>query len=149
TGNTGPSQILGNIKADGQVYVINQNGIIFGGASQVNVGALIASTANITNQQFQSNGIYSQVISGTSAKNTVYAPSFTGANGAVTVEAGAQIVTSAPAASTSGGGFVLLMGSSVTNAGEIATPIGQTEFAAGTDFILRPGFGTDTNSWST
>ena len=25
-----PSQILGNLKADGQVYVINQNGIIFG-----------------------------------------------------------------------------------------------------------------------
>src|SRR5262249_46442260 len=49
----GPSQILGNIKADGQVYVINQNGIIFGGASQINVGALIASTAGITDDQFK------------------------------------------------------------------------------------------------
>ncbi|MEZ0222821.1 MAG: filamentous hemagglutinin N-terminal domain-containing protein, partial [Tardiphaga sp.] len=39
-----PSQILGNINAKGQVYVINQNGIIFGGASQVNVGSLIASS---------------------------------------------------------------------------------------------------------
>ncbi len=38
-----PSQILGSIKADGQVYVINQNGIIFGGASQVNVHTLVAS----------------------------------------------------------------------------------------------------------
>ena len=32
-----PSQILGSIKADGQVYLINRNGIIFGGGSQVNV----------------------------------------------------------------------------------------------------------------
>ncbi|AKC83007.1 hypothetical protein IMCC26134_09870 [Verrucomicrobia bacterium IMCC26134] len=42
-----PSQILGSIKADGQVYVINQNGIIFGGASQINVHALVASSLSI------------------------------------------------------------------------------------------------------
>ena len=42
-----PSQILGSIKADGQVYVINQNGIIFGGASQVNVRTLVASSLPI------------------------------------------------------------------------------------------------------
>jgi filamentous hemagglutinin family protein len=34
-----PSQILGQIKAEGSVYVINQNGIIFGGGSQVNVSS--------------------------------------------------------------------------------------------------------------
>jgi filamentous hemagglutinin len=34
TGN--PTQILGSIEAQGQVYVINQNGIIFGGTSTVN-----------------------------------------------------------------------------------------------------------------
>ena len=43
--STAPSKILGSIKADGQVYVINRNGIIFGGTSQVNVGTLIASLA--------------------------------------------------------------------------------------------------------
>ncbi len=42
-----PSQILGSISAPGQVYVINQNGIIFGGASQVNVGALVVSSLPI------------------------------------------------------------------------------------------------------
>ncbi|MDW4662895.1 filamentous hemagglutinin N-terminal domain-containing protein, partial [Escherichia coli] len=51
-GSTAPSQILGNIKSDGSVYVINQNGIIFGGASQVNVVSLIASSAGITDTQF-------------------------------------------------------------------------------------------------
>jgi filamentous hemagglutinin family protein len=51
--NIAPSQILGSLKADGQVYVINQNGIIFGGASQVNVGALVASTLPINNNLVQ------------------------------------------------------------------------------------------------
>jgi len=42
-----PSQILGSIQAQGQVYVINQNGIIFGGASQVNAHAFVASSLPI------------------------------------------------------------------------------------------------------
>jgi filamentous hemagglutinin len=42
-----PSQILGAIQAPGQVYVIDQNGILFGGSSQVNVGALVASSLPI------------------------------------------------------------------------------------------------------
>ncbi len=42
-----PTQILGSVKADGSVYIINPNGVIFGGASQVNVRNLIASTLEI------------------------------------------------------------------------------------------------------
>lgn len=42
-----PSQILGSIKAGGQVYIINQNGIIFGGSSQVNVRGLTAAALPI------------------------------------------------------------------------------------------------------
>ncbi len=140
---TAPSQILGTIKADGQVYVINPSGIIFGGSSQINVGSLIAATAQITDGQFLSNGIYS-----TQAGRT-YVPSFTAAGGKVVVEAGAVITTAAPTSVTSGGGFVLMMGSEVVNAGSITTPKGQTVLAAGDDFILRKGFGTDANQAST
>jgi filamentous hemagglutinin family protein len=43
-----PSQILGSIQADGQVYVINQNGIIFGGSSQVNTRSLTAAALPIS-----------------------------------------------------------------------------------------------------
>src|SRR5262249_2366114 len=39
-----PSQILGSIKAEGTVYLINQNGIVFGGSSQVNVNSLLVSS---------------------------------------------------------------------------------------------------------
>ena len=139
----GPSQILGNIKADGQVYVINQSGIIFGGTSQINVGALIASTAGITDSQFLNNGIYG-VQTGTS-----FAPSFLAAGGKVVVEAGASISTPTTPAEKSGGGYVLMIGSQVENAGAITTPKGQTILAAGDDFVLRRGFGTDFNQSST
>ena len=143
TGNLGPSQILGKINAIGQVLVINQNGIIFGGGSQINVGSLIASAANITDNQFKTNGIYS-VQSGGS-----YLPSFTGAGGAIVIETGALINTSAPALVKSGGGFVLLMGTEVDNAGSVTTPKGQAMLAAGDDFILRTGLATTGNANST
>lgn len=42
-----PSQILGSIEAPGQVYVINRNGIVFGGSSQVNTRGFVASTLPI------------------------------------------------------------------------------------------------------
>ncbi|WP_375782797.1 filamentous hemagglutinin family protein [Bradyrhizobium sp. Pha-3] len=142
-GNTAPSQILGRITAPGQVLVINQNGIIFGGASQINVGSLIASTANIADSQFRASGLYS------TQSGTSYLPSFTGAGGKIVVESGALITTNAPSSVTSGGGFVLMMGTEVDNAGAITTPKGQTQFAAGDDFILRAGYGTNANQNST
>ena len=138
-----PSQILGSIKAIGQVYLINPNGVIFGGSSQVNVGALLASSAAISNAQFTTNGIYS------TQTGLTYNPNFTGAGGAVIVQAGAQISIAAPAAVTTGGGFALLMGSTVSNAGAITTPDGQAELAAGDNFLLRPGYGTSSNQAST
>lgn len=141
--NADPTRILGSIKAPGTVLILNRNGIIFGGASQVNTRNLIASTAGITNEQFLNRGIYS------SLSGANYLPSFTNAGGAVTVEAGAQITTHAPTSVTSGGGYVLLMGTEVVNAGAITTPKGQTLLAAGDDFLVRPGVSTQANAYST
>ncbi|OYU87674.1 MAG: filamentous hemagglutinin [Bradyrhizobiaceae bacterium PARB1] len=140
---TAPSQILGNIKADGHVYVINPNGIIFGGNSQVNVGSLIAAAADITPDQFAKTGIFSEL------NGSVYTPNFKATGGKVVVEAGAVIGTRAPSSVTAGGGYVLMIGSEVSNSGAIATPKGQTILAAGDDFVLRRGFSTDANSVST
>lgn len=44
-----PSQILGNITAQGSVYVINRNGVLFGAGSQVNVHSLVASSLDLLN----------------------------------------------------------------------------------------------------
>jgi filamentous hemagglutinin family protein len=46
------SLILGKMDANGQILLINPNGIIFGKGAQINVGSLIAGTANITNDNF-------------------------------------------------------------------------------------------------
>ncbi|MBI4793846.1 MAG: filamentous hemagglutinin N-terminal domain-containing protein, partial [Deltaproteobacteria bacterium] len=47
-----PSQIFGKLTADGQVYLVNQNGILFGGTSSVNVHSLVASSLNVDNDTF-------------------------------------------------------------------------------------------------
>src|SRR3569833_2523820 len=44
------SSILGKLSADGRVFLIKPNGIVFGPHSQVNVAGLLATTANITNK---------------------------------------------------------------------------------------------------
>jgi filamentous hemagglutinin family protein len=46
------SVLLGRMDANGQILLINPNGIIFGQGAQINVGGLIASTANIRNENF-------------------------------------------------------------------------------------------------
>ncbi|MBX9702322.1 MAG: filamentous hemagglutinin N-terminal domain-containing protein, partial [Acetobacteraceae bacterium] len=47
-----PSMIAGRIQANGGVAIVNQSGVVFANGSQVSVGSLIASAANITNQNF-------------------------------------------------------------------------------------------------
>jgi filamentous hemagglutinin family protein len=46
--STVPSHILGKLSANGGVYLINPNGIVFGQDSQVNVGSLVASSLNVS-----------------------------------------------------------------------------------------------------
>ncbi|MFJ3047946.1 filamentous hemagglutinin family protein [Herbaspirillum chlorophenolicum] len=135
-----PSQIQGQLNGDGTVMIVNRNGIVFSGSSQVNTRNLVAAAAAISDSQFTSNGLYG-------ANGTT--PSFTDANGKLIVEAGAQISTAQPASVTQGGGYVLLLGSEVSNAGQISTRHGQTELAAGDSFIIRKGYGTDANAMST
>ncbi|WP_017364662.1 filamentous haemagglutinin family protein [Methylococcus capsulatus] len=48
-----PSRIFGRLSANGQVYLLNQNGFLFGKGSQVDVNTLLVSTLNITDDTFQ------------------------------------------------------------------------------------------------
>jgi filamentous hemagglutinin family protein len=145
-----PSQILGTIKADGSVYVLNQNGVIFGGASQVNARNIVAAAATMTDQHFRDYGIYARVTqTSASTPPSAIVESFIAAKGEVKVEAGARITTTAPKSVVEAGGFVMLLGSKVENAGSIRTDRGQTLLAAGDSFLIRPGYGTDANQRST
>lgn len=47
------SQILGQLNANGQVYLINPSGVLFGNGASVNVGGLVASTLDINDDDFK------------------------------------------------------------------------------------------------
>lgn len=122
-----PSQIAGQIRAPGSVYILNRNGILFHGNSQVNVASLVASAVNITNDKFKTNFI------STAWDST--GPTFAtelglGAAGLVAVEAGARL-QSAP------GGRLALFGGEVRNEGALSAPDGQVLLAAGQQIYLR------------
>ena len=146
---TAPSKILGSIKAEGQVYVINRNGIIFGAGSQVNVGALVASSLGLSNQQFMAGINKPLPLQGNLGDNgAIIMPQFGylgqrqpnsnlidhpsqvpgvvigDAPGDVRVEAGGQITAA-------GGGKVMLFAPKVFNSGHISAPDGQVIMAAG------------------
>lgn len=47
-----PSHILGQLSANGRVFLVNPNGILFGPQSTVNAGSFVASTLQISDQDF-------------------------------------------------------------------------------------------------
>ena len=50
--SVGASNIFGQLTSNGNVFLINPNGILFGPSSSVDVGSLIAGTANISDSNF-------------------------------------------------------------------------------------------------
>ncbi|MEO8616191.1 MAG: filamentous hemagglutinin N-terminal domain-containing protein, partial [Luteolibacter sp.] len=142
TGN--PTQILGSIKATGQVYIINQNGIIFGGSSQVNARGLTVSSLPINDNlvqrgllnnpdaQFLFSGL--AIPAGINGTPAFTPEAFTGEYGDVIVNEGAQLNSTTDASKT--GGRITLVGANVTNNGSITTPNGQSILASG----LQVGF---------
>lgn len=137
-----PSQILGNIEAPGQVYIINPNGIMFGGSSQITLHGLVASSLPI-NDGLITRGLlnnpdvqflFSALPMDAGAKGTpAFKPAGSNAPGGkygdVEVRAGAQI--NSPTTGANVGGRVMLVGPNVKNEGAISTPDGQTILAAG------------------
>ena len=156
TGNASPSSVYGKIRAQGQVYILNQNGIMFHNGSEVNVHALVASTLpinpyfagdpmqgiegrgllNNTDYQFLFSALklnktpsYEETFDPGLQPDGTAKPIGVGGIGGVVVEQGAVI--SAPSSAGKSGGRVMLVGPSVINAGRISTPDGQTILAAG------------------
>ncbi len=52
-GQSDPSRILGSLTANGQIYLVNNNGFIFGEKSVIDVNSLIASTHDISDSVFE------------------------------------------------------------------------------------------------
>jgi filamentous hemagglutinin len=126
------SIIEGALNAQGQVYIINANGILFGKDATINVGGLVASALNISNQTFL-NGLTSLVAQDESTRPDA-AFSWEGSaekfrDTMVRVDDGALIRTAS-------GGRVILLAPRVENQGRIESPEGQTILAAGAKVYL-------------
>jgi fibronectin-binding autotransporter adhesin len=103
-----PSLILGTLQSNGRVYLINPNGVLFGAGSQIDVAGLVASTLNLSNQDFMAGRM-----------------NFAGD------PAQAAAVVNQGRISASPGGKVYLVGSAVDNQGVITAPNGDIVLAAG------------------
>jgi filamentous hemagglutinin len=121
-----PTFIAGRLNANGQVYLYNQNGIVFDKGAQINVAGLTASTLNLPPVTFE-NGILAGNSPNASPAPVFVAPA-TGGAAAITVDAGASLTTA-------DGGRIMLLGSVVTNQGSISTPDGQTILGAATNGV--------------
>lgn len=152
TGN--PSQILGSIQGQGQVYIINPNGILFGGTSQINLHTLVASSLPINDNLVQSgllNNRDAQFLfsglpvpggsDGTPPFNPEPPPVALGRFGDIRVLPGARLT--APAGESGSGGRIMLVGPNVANAGAISTESGQTILAAGLQVGVAAHASTD------
>lgn len=118
-----PSQINGSLKANGQIYLINQNGIIFGPGAQVSTGSLVASALNISDELFNKGGLFAQP----DGKS----PVFTWQGDAAQYQASFIRIDNGARLKTDSGGLVMVLAPKVENLGEIATPDGETVLAAG------------------
>jgi filamentous hemagglutinin family protein len=123
------SQIFGALNANGRIYLLNQNGIVFGNGASVNVAGLIASSLDTTPAALDADG--STNIAGAVLKGQPAFGLFAngGPSGDISIASGASI-------STAEGGQVLIFAPNIQNEGTIKTPGGQTALAAGKSIYL-------------
>jgi len=108
-----PSAILGALQSNGRVFLVNPNGIVFGAGAQIDVAGLVASTLNLSNDDFLNNRMR-----------------FTDGAGAGSVVNQGNIAS----------GSVYLVGNAVTNDGLITSPNGEVILAAGNSVeLVNPG----------
>ncbi|MES2877686.1 MAG: filamentous hemagglutinin N-terminal domain-containing protein [Pseudomonadota bacterium] len=102
-----PTKILGALQSNGKVFLINPNGIVFGAGAQVNVNGLVASSLQLSNEDFMAGKL--KFTDGTAAGSVIN-------QGAITTPSGGQVYLIAP---------------QVENSGVITSPRGDVILAAG------------------
>lgn len=112
------SVIQGALNANGKLFLINPNGVLFTKDSHVNVGSLVASTLNITTENFMA-GNYR----------------FEGASSNAIVNKG-NITANGDGA---GGGTVALIAAKIVNQGAITAHKGNVLMGAGSRVTLNLG----------
>jgi filamentous hemagglutinin family protein len=114
TGDT-PSTIVGMIRGNGQVYLVNPNGIAITPTGVVRVdGGFVASTLDLAADAFMA------------GKRTL-----TGGGASASV-------TNAGTIATARGGYVALIGGTVASTGTINVPVGRVGLASGEQVTIDP-----------
>ena len=105
-----PSSIFGSLTANGKVFLVNPNGVLFARGANINVGGLVASTLNVSDSDFMA-GRYR----------------FAGNSNATVLNQGTI---------NADGGSVALLGANVGNDGIIVARLGTVALAAGNAMTL-------------
>jgi filamentous hemagglutinin len=140
-----PSSIFGQISANGQIYLINPNGFVFGATSSVNVAGLIAASLGLAGGDTEfTSGILApgQQTSPTAAFASDGRVYVSDANGNPVLDSQGnkqpvQIVVQPGAQMTAADqGRLMLASQNVVNGGSLSAPDGQIVMAAGQSVYL-------------
>ena len=112
-GGQGPSFLDGTLTANGRVFIVNGDGILFGRNAVINTAGFLATTNNIHDTDFMA-GKYNFNIPGRPDASIVNLGSITATNG----------------------GFAALVAPGVRNSGTITATLGTVSLAAGNAFTL-------------
>jgi len=109
----GPTSFEGSLLANGNVWLINPNGMLFGGNASINVGGFLATTSAITDSDFM-------------AGNYRFTP---GANPNASITNNGSITVAQA-------GLAAFVAPSVVNNGTITARLGRIALASGDSFAL-------------
>lgn len=113
TGGLGPSNIDGTLNANGRVFIVNRDGILFGPGAVINTSGFLATTNDISNADFMA-GRYNFNIPGRPDASIVNHGTITAHNA----------------------GFAALVAPGVRNTGTITATLGTVGLASGNSFTL-------------
>ncbi|WP_165797539.1 two-partner secretion domain-containing protein [Solimonas fluminis] len=108
-----PSEILGNLSANGRVFIINPQGVMFGAGARVDTASLVATTLDIADQDFLSGRLVFAGSAGSQARVVNHGH----------IEA-------------ADGGFVVLAAAGVSNEGLVSAQLGEVALVSGTAMTL-------------
>ncbi len=111
TGTT-TSEIHGRLTANGQVHLVNPNGIFIGPSGTVTAGGFVASTLDISDEDFIAGRL-----------------TYRGLGTSATVENAGRITIGRD-------GYAALLGGRVKNSGVVAVPMGRIAFGSGERAVL-------------
>lgn len=104
------SEILGRLDANGQVFLLNPNGVLVGRTAQVNVGGLLASTLDMSDTDFLA--------------------------GRHVLRGSGGVVRNEGSIRAADGGYIALVGTQVHNTGTLVADQGTVALAAGAQVTL-------------